>query len=332
MDVSRIAKEATRLKPLAERVLTRYDLEVGKVSHLATHSNVMFAVETVEGRQLVLRVGTPHSNTRTNIDIEVAWLDALNRETKLDVVQPLPTRDGRLVVDEMDPTLGKERPCVLFTWVPGAPMAEASGPFGYRLLGEMSASLQAHGRTWTPPVTDGIRSWNRIFYYDADFDPIIIDDPGYRHLFDAKRRKTIAHAGRRALEVIDESWVEDQAQIVHGDLHEWNVHMVRSRLHAFDFEDVMYALPAQDVAISLFHTRDTDQKHEIRKAFRRGYESVLDWPVADEAQLDGFHAARQLLLMNYAARSLPVDDAGDYLDRVFPWLDQYVERYGGPGS
>lgn len=330
MDASRIAKEATRLKPLVERVLSKYPIDGYEVSHLATHSNVMFRVVTERGQQLVLRVGTPHSNTRSNIDIEVAWLDALNRETSLDVVRPLKTLTGRLVVDEMDPHLEKERPCVLFTWVPGAPMGEGAGPFGYRLLGQMSASLQSHGASWSSPEIEQARAWDSVFYYDRDFDPVVIDDPVYGHLFETPRRKTIARAARLSSQVITEAWSRGEPQIVHGDLHEWNVHISGSTLHAFDFEDVMRALPAQDVAISLYHTRTSDQKEFIREAFRRGYESVSPWPIEDEAQLDGFHAARQVMLMNYAARALPPQEAGQYLDRVFPWLESYVRRYG-PG-
>lgn len=329
MDASRIAKEASRLKPLAERVLKRYPFLTREVTHLATHSNVMFRVVTERGQQLVLRVGSPHSNTRSNIDLEVAWLDALHTDTSLDVVAPVRTAGGSLVVDEMDPDLGKERPCVLFTWVPGAPMGEGSGTFGYRLLGQMLASLQAHGQTWSPPGSRELRSWDRVFYYDEDQDPVVVDDPLYGHLFDVKRRTTIRRAIGLAGKVIESSWDEEVAQVVHGDLHEWNVHLAGSRLYAFDFEDVMFALPAQDVAISLYHTRYDHQRHEFREAFRRGYESVLEWPIRDESQLDGFHAARQVMLMNYAARALPMAEARDYLDRVFPWLQGYVDTYDG---
>lgn len=328
MDASRIAKEATRLKPLAERVLTRYSIGENRVTHLATHSNVMFRVDTARGLQLVLRIGTPHSNTRSNIDIELAWLDALNRETSLDVVEPLRTVSGRLVVDQLDPEAGKERPCVLFSWIPGSPMGEGAGPFGYRLLGQMAASLQEHGSSWSSPETQRARAWDRVFYYDRDFDPIVIDNPLYGHLFEPSRRNTVSRATDLASDVIDKSWSAEKAQIVHGDLHEWNVHISGSTLYAFDFEDVMYALPAQDIAISLFHTRRSDQKELIRQSFKRGYESVRPWPIEDESQLDGFHAARQVMLMNYAARTLPMHEASEYLDRVFPWLESYVKRYG----
>lgn len=327
MDATRIAKEASRLQPLAMRVLRRYPFLTREVTHLATHSNVMYRVVTEAGEQLVLRVGTPHANTRSNIDIEVAWLEAIDRDTDLDVVKPIRTAGGALVVDEHDSDVGKERPCVLFTWVPGVPLGDGSGTFGYRLLGQMSAALQVHGRSWVPPERP-IRRWDRVFYYGAEFDPVVIGDALYGHLFDVSRKTKIRKAMELASAVITESWQQGQPQIVHGDLHEWNVHKVGSRLHAFDFEDVMIALPAQDVAISLYHTRNQDQRAELRSAFQRGYEAVAPWPIEDEKQLDSFHAARQVMLMNYAARTLPPGEAVDYLDRVMPWLSRYVDRYG----
>jgi Ser/Thr protein kinase RdoA (MazF antagonist) len=327
MEPSRAQAEATRLLPLAQRVLEQYSFLTREVTHLATHSNVLYRVVTESGEQRVLRVGTPHGNTRSNIEVEVAWLDAIDRETGLDVVKPLQTAGGSLIVDEYDDGIDKERSCVVFSWIPGQPMADGSGTFAYRLLGTMAASLQAHGRSWTPPVHVEMRQWDRVFYYQ-DFDPIIIDNPVYGHLFDMPRLATINRALGVAEDVISDSYSISESQVVHGDLHEWNVHVAGSRLYALDFEDVMMALPAQDVATCLYSSRNSEIKEQIRAAFQRGYESVLPWPVIDERQLDGFHAARQIMLMNYAARTLRMEEATDYIDHVMPWLERYVERYG----
>lgn len=328
MDASRAQAEATRLLPLAQRALKRYPFLTREVTHLATHSNVLFRVVTESGEQMVLRVGTPHGNTRSNLEVEVAWLDAINRDTRLEVVRPIRTAGNSLIVDEYDEGIDKERSCVLFTWIPGQPMADGSGTFAYRLLGAMAASLQAHGKTWTPPPTAEMRRWDRVFYYQADFDPIIIENPLYSHLFDIPRVTAIRKAIDLAESVIADSYASAEPQVVHGDLHEWNVHLAGSRLYAFDFEDVMMALPAQDVATCLYSSRNSEIKDQIRMAFRRGYEGILPWPVADDAQLDGFHAARQIMLMNYAGRTLRMGEAADYIDHVMPWLERYVKNYG----
>jgi len=327
MDVSKAQEEATSLRPLAERVMMRYPFVVTEVEHLATHSNVLYRVLGAGGEQMVLRIGTPHANSRSNIEIEVAWLDALSRDTPLELVRPIPTKTGSYIVGEYDERLGKERSCVLFSWVPGRPMGDGAGTFAYRMLGEMCAQLQSHGSTWSPPDTAMMRRWDEVFYYDASFDPVVIDDPRFMSLFNDDLRWLVRTAARLATSVIDSHWSSGTPQVVHGDLHEWNVHLTGTRLHAFDFEDVMFALPAQDVAICLYASRVKENKKVIREAFRRGYEEVLEWPVESDEQLDGFHAARQVMLMNYAARTLPTREAVSYFDQVLPWLAGYVSRY-----
>lgn len=328
MAATRTQSEAARLLPLARHVLGSYSYPIREVEHLATHSNVMFRVVTSAGEQLCLRIGTPHANTRANLEYEVAWLDALSTDTDLDLVTPIHAVDGSLITDVIDADTGETRSCVLFSWIPGRPLSDGAGPFGYRLLGQMLAGLQAHGRTWSPDEPERMRHWDRVFYYDQGNDPIIIDNPLYGHLFDVPTRTMIRKAIELAEDVIGQSWREGNPQVVHGDLHEWNVHIAGSRLYAFDFEDVMIALPAQDIAISLFHSRTDDQREQTHSAFRRGYESVLEWPVADRSQLEAFQAARQIMLMNYAARTLRMEEARDYLERVLPWLSGYVARYG----
>lgn len=328
MDASRTQAEATRLLPLAQRALKRYPFLTREVHHHATHSNVMFRVVTESAEQMVLRVGTPHANSRSNIELEVAWLDALKAENRIDVVRPIRTAGGGLIVDEYDETIGKERSCVLFSWVPGEPMGEGSGTFAYRLLGAMCASLQAHGKTWSPPENAPVRTWDKVFYYTEELDPIVIHNPLYSHLFDIPRQTLIRRAITMSEQVIEASHADTPAQIVHGDLHEWNVHLAGSRLYAFDFEDVMRATPAQDAAICLYSSRNSEVREDIRGAFQKGFEAIAPWPIVDEEQLDGFHAARQIMLMNYAARTLRMEDAADYIDQVMPWLERYVARYG----
>jgi Ser/Thr protein kinase RdoA (MazF antagonist) len=328
MDLHRISHEAARLLPLAQRVLEHYPFRVREVAHLATHSNVMYRVVTSDGFQCVLRVGSPGANSRANIDYEVAWLAALNNDTDLEIVTPIKTGYGTMVVDAKEPGSAQTRPCVLFSWIPGAPLADGAGSFGYRLLGRVSASLQGHGRTWQVANADRMRRWDRIFYYDPEFDPVVIESPRFDHLFDSYRRRIISDASELCDRVIEDAWATGPVHVVHGDLHEWNVHLVGSRLHAFDFEDVMIATPGQDVSVCLYSSRASERRGEIRVAYRQGYEEIAPWPIEDVEQLDGFHAARQIMLMNHAARTLPMGEAEEYLTQVMPWLRSYVDQYG----
>jgi Ser/Thr protein kinase RdoA (MazF antagonist) len=82
------------------------------------------------------------------------------------------------------------------------------------------------------------------------------------------------------------------------------------------------------VSVCLYSSRASERREEIRAAYRQGYEEIAPWPIEDMEQLDGFHAARQIMLMNYAARTLPMGEAEEYLTQVTPWLQRYVDHYG----
>ena len=326
MDPQRLALEAERLLPLARSALDRYSFTVKSLDHLATHSNVLYRVTTGDGQQFVLRVGAADASARNHIETEVAWLTALSRDTDLDVVRPIPTGYGTLIVEMLDPD-GKARRCVLFSWIPGSPLTAESGTVGFRLLGRLSASLHLHGAEWRPPDPTRMRGWDRVFYHDQTVDPVIIGESRFDHIFTKSVRTVIGRAGARAERTVAHEWSSGDRQVVHGDLHEWNVHLAGSRIYAFDFEDVMMATRAQDISISLYSSRSSPMVRELRGAFQRGYEEVSDWPAIDDERIDSFHAARQIMLMNYAARSLPTAEASSYVGQVMPWLEGYVAQY-----
>jgi Ser/Thr protein kinase RdoA (MazF antagonist) len=142
---------------------------------------------------------------------------------------------------------------------------------------------------------------------------------------DGKRRRILD----RAIELIEPAFAElepDKAQMIHGDLHPWNVHRYRNRLIAFDFEDVTWGHPVQDVAITLFYERSHPAYADLRAAFAEGYRSVAPWPVSYEGQLEKLMAARSVMFVNYVANLR--DDPSDYYATVFPRLETFVAEWG----
>lgn len=302
-----------------------YQVRVSRISHLATHSNVLFRVDLTDGRRLVLRVGQPNAGTRRNLELEVAWLSELVADPDINVAEALATPDGRQVVDLAD---GDEvRSCVLFTWVPGDPMGEGAGTSGYRAMGRLSALLHRHG-DWRPADPDALRRWDRTFYYSPEIEPVAVDQPRYDHLFDEVRPLL-----RRVTDQVDDTlaamWEAGTPMVVHGDLHEWNVHIYMGRAWAIDFEDMMLAFPAQDVATSLYGARTRSDLAAVVDAFRRGYEEYGRWPIESSTELELYWAARQVMLMNHAACILSETEARRFFERVLPWLRSYADRRPG---
>ena len=87
-------------------------------------------------------------------------------------------------------------------------------------------------------------------------------------------------------------------QIVHGDLHIWNVLVSRWGLGAIDFEDHLWGWPVQDLGVTLYYLEGHDGYRERLAGIRRGYETVAPWPERYPGEIAAFIAARTLVLAN----------------------------------
>ena len=164
--------------------------------------------------------------------------------------------------------------------------------------------------------------WDRVHYFPEDVDPVVFDLPEHAGAYPPGGLQVV----ERALAITEPrlAAVTDR-QIVHGDLHVWNVHARYGELWALDFEDIIWASRAQDIAISLYYFQDRPNSAELTDAFRRGYEELADWP-ADDAELAAFMAARRLMFVNYVF-NIDMSDRAEFLARSVERLQRFLDRY-----
>ena len=310
-----------RLRALALDALDQFPIEPVRLRLVGGFTNVIFRVDTTEG-PFALRVDLHQDHSDKDVDIELAWLAAIAGETDLDTCRFVSAHNGKRYVYGSAPGVPGERRCVLFQWVPGRPLADNPTEVGYERLGQLSAGLHKHGRDFRPPHPP--MKWDRVFYWPEEVDPVVIYEPRLAHHFPEARKQTLD----RAIDAIQTAFARlgpQSAQVIHGDLHPWNVHAYRSRLIAFDFEDVMWGHRVQDVAISLFYQRDHPGYADFRSAFEEGYRSMADWPVAYEGELEHFMAARTVMFINYVANI--DDDPSRFYDKAFPRLQRFLDTW-----
>jgi Ser/Thr protein kinase RdoA (MazF antagonist) len=315
------AGQIRRLRSLATSALDKFPIDPIRMRLVGGFTNVIFRVDTADG-PYALRIDLHRDHSDEHVDIELAWLDALARDTDLDVVRFVPTVDGRRYVHASGPGVPGERRCALFGWVPGQILGANPTEIGYRRLGELSAGLHLHGAGFEPPHPP--MAWDRVFYWDESVDPIVVFDPEMAHHFTGGRQETLD----RSIEAVEGAFARlnpTGAQVIHGDLHPDNVHTYRNRLIVFDFEDVTWGHRVQDVAITLFYERNRPDYPGLRSAFEDGYRSVAPWPVAYDGELEHFMAARTISFVNFVANLL--DDPSDYYDTVFPRLQSFLDTW-----
>jgi Ser/Thr protein kinase RdoA (MazF antagonist) len=315
--------QAMRLRQMALAALERYDLKVSRVRLITNDFNGIFRVDAEDREKYVLRVALPESQRDLNdIRSEMMWLAALSRDTDLGVPQPVATRDGDWATTVAVAGVPEARHCAVFGWVPGPDLADRPSLENLAKMGELAAQLHNHALSWTPPESFCAKTSDSVFPFG---EPVVLFEKDFAGLFPPERRDLFQRALDRVEDVISSLYADRSGlRVIHNDLHQWNVKVYRGRLHALDFEDLMWGYPVQDLAITLyyFYFWHPDGQHTAeREAFARGYTHHLPWPEQYPGQIDALIAGRGLNLANFVL----MDPNPDWQQEVPPMLNR-VER------
>jgi Ser/Thr protein kinase RdoA (MazF antagonist) len=282
---------ARRLRVAVEAAVAEHGFEVARLRLITNETNGVFRADTTDGRRLVVRVGLGGDigHPPEQVAAETSFLDHLARTSEVSVPSVVSASDGRRFVTVEVPGVPEPRNVVVFGWLAGTLLGERETIEGVRAMGGMSAQLHAAGRTFVPEDPTVLPRYDRVYPFH---EPVVIfEDP----LVDQEARAVLSEShgvieraiGRLSSEVL---------QVVHGDLHPWNVMSNRGALAAFDFEDLMLAYPVQDVATSLYYFHGKAGWEANRDAFLRGYASIDRVP--DLELIDVFLMGRALVLAN----------------------------------
>jgi Ser/Thr protein kinase RdoA (MazF antagonist) len=135
-----------QLGRLARAALDQQGVAVDRLRWMGEHSNHLFRVDTTTGERLVVRVCPPDGRSDAELDSELAWLDALDRET--DLTLPIARFSTRVATAEL-PTGGR---CIAFGWIEGRHCEHRPSRRLVADLGQVLSILHAHAQRFCPPT------------------------------------------------------------------------------------------------------------------------------------------------------------------------------------
>jgi Ser/Thr protein kinase RdoA (MazF antagonist) len=127
---------------VAERAVSSYDVPDPSTRLVAHAWNTTYRVDSGDGKRYLLRVHREPVTSVDQIGAELAWLDALSRDTDLLVPQVVRRRDGRAAAVET--AAGASRVCVLFRWISGRFLEAGLRPAHLDQVGRLLARLHEH--------------------------------------------------------------------------------------------------------------------------------------------------------------------------------------------
>ena len=308
--------QLAKLRQVAMAALRRYPLADGRLTFVAHGENTTFRHDDGDGGHLV-RVHRPQRHGRgvdtvAAIRSEIAWLQAIRKDTELAVPEPVAARDGAPTVTVA--AGGETRVCSVLRWMDGRIHEESPRPVHLRRLGEAMAGLHNQADAWTPPA-DFVRiQWD----HETFFGHVMVygDTPaaGCWHLLPSEVRARFRAVDDRMVDLIPEA---GDAGLIHADLHLGNALFHRGAVRLIDFDDCGTGPRLYDLAVALWELRDCSDYPAFRDALLAGYRDRRE---VDVRHLDDFIALRQVAFDLWYTGTAQVNSAfSARLDKVHRW-------------
>jgi Ser/Thr protein kinase RdoA (MazF antagonist) len=281
---------------VAERALAEYDLPPDSTLRLLNLSeNATYAVEHAgSDKRSILRVHRKNYHRAHEIESELDWLDALQRDADVTVPVVLPARDGRrLVTVDQD---GTPRHVVHFEMVSGVePDEETVTVEDFHTLGAITAVLHDHAKAWPRPPGFGRFSW--------DWEHSLGDNPRWGRWQDANGvGKPESRLIGNATQLLQRRLTEygsgpERFGLVHADLRLTNLLVDGSTITVIDFDDCGLGWYFYDFGAAVSFIEDDPALPEWQDSWLTGYRSHSPITAEDEDMLASFVLLRRLLLL-----------------------------------
>lgn len=284
-----IEQQISSLLEPARQVLAEYGLATATLENINHEYNSTFSVITDEGEKYALRMNINSGRTESNVAAELFFVGFIAGTGKFNVAEPVVNRFGSYVTKVHHRESDRELLCVLFSWLEGDDVGDEPELEDVFKIGSLMAQLHQATEGLTLPEGSDLPVLDDFMWHVEDF---LL---GPKSLLTSEERSQILGA-RRAIEtIVGELYASNDKQLIHADLHGWNLKLHEGSLSVFDFDDSGIGLPIQDLATTIYYL-DTEEQ-EI--SLKRGYESVRPLPRFSDREMKALLLQRRIHLLNY---------------------------------
>jgi Ser/Thr protein kinase RdoA (MazF antagonist) len=305
------AEQVETMMPVARSILDGYPLPQFELESINHEYNSTFKVTTTDGVRYALRINVNSKRNIENVRAEMAWVSSLQDVPGLTVPTPIPNSVGEFISVAWHPQLGREVLAVLFSWLDGTELGDEPTEEQLRATGRAIARMQRASTNFELPEGAALDSASDRFWGAGD------NISGSAQIAELQKSK-LAEALNRISVVVADLSESARPQIIHADVHPWNVMWDGRDVAVFDFDDCMLGLPVQDLSIALYYL-DTPEQDE---ALLAGYCEVAPLPTYTESQMQALLLHRRIMLLNYLLES----ENPEHRDMLVDYLTETIKR------
>jgi Ser/Thr protein kinase RdoA (MazF antagonist) len=311
---------------LAERALQHYALGATQLTFIQHNAGIVFRVEAPAiGRPYLLklheRVGGGTNPSAAQLEVGLAWLANVGRETDLVVQTPVVNTSGHFV-SQVRTSDSPPISCTVQHWVEGElPNGDFSASQALQ-IGTVMAKLHAHSQQH--PLAQGLPAMRHDASALAEnvrtlrvaLDQTLLPATSFAVIVAAHQQITTLMTN---LGTAPDVWGP-----VHGDLHYDNLLLYDAEVRPIDFTGLRLAHYLYDIGVTIYHI--FHQGPDIRRALIEGYQQTRALPEGDLRAIEAFVA--YAAIDNLAWNSTIPEQAASALFRRN--LQQLVEQFCTP--
>ena len=309
--------QVAALLPLARQILAQYPVgDVAELESINHEYNSTFSVQAIGGQKYALRINVNSARTPANLSAELWWMSQIQAVT---VPKPVANQDARLSTSVWFEPLNRQLHAVLFEWLPGQEVGDEPTDQQLTAMGAAMARLHLESARLQLPPDASLPNLQDPWWGE----PNLLAHPTEQ--LAASQVAAIAQAQDKISAIVDQLYATGTPQLIHADLHGWNLMWHQGQLAVFDFDDAGIGLRQQDIATALYYL-DTPQE---RQTWLAGYNQITDAPAGQEAWLPALLVQRRLHLLNYLVGSTNPEHramVADYLAETIRRIDQYMGK------
>jgi len=210
---------------------------------------------------------------------EMEWLASLAGLDSPVVPCPVPARSGDFVVVGSAPGVPYDPPCAIFTWLDGALLADRADDVSFEPYGAAMGRLHDAALSFEPSAGFVAPRYTTVYPYGS---PLVVFTGAGDDLLPPSRRAVFEEGLARVEELFESLPDREPMRLLHGDFHGWNVKTHHGKISVFDFEDLLWGWPVQDIGVAFYYFWDRDDFDLKLDEFRSGYETHAPWPGTDD--------------------------------------------------
>ncbi|XFA99484.1 phosphotransferase enzyme family protein [Candidatus Izemoplasma sp. B36] len=311
---------------VAKKAIKKYDIKVKTIRFLTEETNVFYEILSESNEKYVLKIYQEESSNINDNIAEHFLLKVIQEKTQVRTARVIKNETNETVTKIKYPNKRGYKRTALYEYLEGRNIDGIEDLKYFRKMGQILASMHLATKNLNLPDDVNPKKYDKVFYFEGE--EAIYHKPRYKK-----------YLTKDMIEILDELipyiniklynlYIDENPQLIHGDLNPWNIKVHNDEIRIFDFEEALFGLPIHDIAIFLYYyyNHQTLKYYEIKKEFLSGYSEITELPNnVTDANLEMIMIARRINFFNYVLyiRKNPKK----YIETSFPKIREYYFSY-----